>query len=248
LGQQGAAVRGMSPCSSYFAGSLALALGPSSVWVSCETSTFLRCSLVDFAAPVYISELAPPKLRGLFVTLTGVNLMIGQALASYMGLAFYSVGTNSSQWRGPMGVQLVFPLLSLVTIYWLPESPRWLLMKGKEDSARRVVVTLHGRDVAAQEFASAEFYQMSKQAEFDRALDSSWKACATRPSYRKRFEICCLYGAITQSTGLLVISAYGSVLYGTLGYGAREQILFQCGYITVAVVFNIIGKAPCMHF
>ncbi|KAK5311248.1 hypothetical protein LTR93_011784 [Exophiala xenobiotica] len=82
---------------------------------------------------------------------------------------------------------------------------------------------------------------MSKQAEFHRGFDSSWKACVTRPSYRKRFEVCCLYRAVTQSTGLLVISAYGSVLHGTLGYGARKRIVFQCGYITVAVVFNIIG-------
>jgi MFS family permease len=197
----------------------------------------------NFIAPVYIAELAPPSLRGLFVTLTGVQLMVGQALASFMGLAFFSPkAVGSSQWRGPMGIQILFPVLTLAIVYWLPESPRWLLMQARIENAREVVMSLHGKDTAAQEFASAEFYQMSKQAEFDRTLDSSWKACFSRPSYRKRFEICCMYGWITQCTGLLVISAYGSVLYGNLGYGPREQILFQCGYLIVAVVFNILGE------
>jgi len=193
-------------------------------------------------APVYISELAPPKLRGLFVGLTGVLMMFGQAIASWMGLAFFSAGANTSlQWRGPLGIQIVFPAATLAVIYWLPESPRWNLMKAKVDAARKVVMSLHSQDAASQEFAAAEFYQMSRQAEFDRTLDSSWKTCFTKPSYRKRFEICCLYGAISQSTGLLVIASYGSVLYSTLGYSAREQIIFQCGYITVGAIINIIG-------
>jgi MFS family permease len=194
-------------------------------------------------APVYISELAPPKLRGLFVGLTGVLMMFGQAIASWMGLAFFSVGASSSlQWRGPLGIQIVFPAATLAVIYWLPESPRWNLMKNNTEAARKVVMSLHGQDTASQEFAMAEFYQMSRQAEFDRTLDSSWKACITKPSYRRRFEICCLYGAISQSTGLLVITSYGSVLYGTLGYSAKDQIIFQCGYITVGAVINILGR------
>ena len=168
--------------------------------------------------------------------------MLGQALASYMGLAFYSVqSAAAAQWRGPLGIQILFPAISLTVVYWLPESPRWYLMQGKIDEAKKVVMSLHGRSTESQDFASAEFYQMSQQAEFDRTLDNSWRACVTKPSYRRRFEICCLYGAISQSTGLLVISAYGSVLYGTLGYDARDQIIFQCGYITVGVVFNILG-------
>ncbi|KAH7124478.1 general substrate transporter [Dactylonectria macrodidyma] len=193
-------------------------------------------------SPVYISELAPPKLRGLFVGLTGVILMLGQAIASYMGLAFFSIQNGSSiQWRGPLGIQAIFPLISLVVAKWLPESPRWCLMNDQVERARNIVTGLHGKDEAAQDFALAEFYQMHKQAEFDRTLDASWWKCLRTPSYRRRFEMCCIYGFITQSTGLLVISAYGSALYGSLGYGAREQILFQCGYLTAAVVFNILG-------
>lgn len=169
--------------------------------------------------------------------------MLGQALASYMGLAFFSIGGSGSiQWRGPLGIQAIFPLISLATVYWLPESPRWLLMRDQAEKAETVVLNLHCSTPAMKDYAIAEFFQMRTQSEFERTLDASWYICLTKPSYRKRFVMCCLYGAISQSTGLLVISAYGSVLYGSLGYDAHDQILFQCGYITVGVVFNILGK------
>lgn len=181
--------------------------------------------------------------------MTGVYLMLGQAIASYMGLAFFSIQNDSSiQWRGPLGVQILFPLISCSMAYWLPETPRWYLMQNRIEEARAIATGLHSKDEAAQDFARAEFYQMQKQAEFDRSLDSSWRTCFTRPSYRKRFEICCIYGFITQCTGLLVLSAYGSVLYGTLGYDAREQIIFQCGYGTVSVVANAFGESAYSLF
>lgn len=102
-----------------------------------------------------------------------------------MGLAFFSAGVNTSlQWRGPLGIQIVFPAATLLVIYWLPESPRWNLMKNNVEAARKIVMSLHGQDAGSQEFATAEFYQKSRQAEFDRTLDNSWKTCFTKPSSR----------------------------------------------------------------
>lgn len=174
--------------------------------------------------------------------LTGVILMLGQAIAAYMGLAFFGVGSSTSvQWRGPLAVSMVFPLVSLLVVVFVPESPRWYLMHGRESEARKIVMGLHGKEEEDQDFATAEFFQMQKQAEFDRTKDSSWRMCMTKPSYRRRFEICGLYGAFTQTTGLLVIATSGPVLYSTLGYDARQQIVFQCGYLTMGVVMAAVG-------
>ena len=102
--------------------------------------------------------------------------MVGQALASYMGLAFFSVQNNPAlNWRGPLGIQILFPSIALVSTFFLPESPRWLLMHDQVEKASEVVKKLHGSDTKSQEFAMAEFHQMSKQAEYDRTLDSSWR-------------------------------------------------------------------------
>lgn len=93
--------------------------------------------------PVYCAELAPPKLRGFFVGMNGMGITLGYSLASYMGLAFYYAKDPSTQWRGPLGLALIFPVIQLIVICFAPESPRFLLMRGRVEEAREVVMSIH---------------------------------------------------------------------------------------------------------
>lgn len=131
--------------------------------------------LLTYTAPVYSAELAPPDLRGLMVGMNGVNIALGYALASYMGLAFFYSNDPVTQWRAPLGIALIWPFMMVVVVLIAPESPRWLLMKGKVEKAREVVFKLHSiKSDPENEFARAEFYQMSKQAEYDRQHEVGW--------------------------------------------------------------------------
>lgn len=115
---------------------------------------------------MYSTELAPPKLRGFFVGLNGVFIATGYALATYMGMFFYYAPYGQAQWRGPFGIGLVFSAMMLVIVFlpFVPESPRFLLMRGRVEEAREVTMKLHTmKGDPDQEFARAEFYQMSKQ-------------------------------------------------------------------------------------
>jgi len=126
-------------------------------------------------APVYSAELAPPELRGFFVGMNGVNIALGYGLASYMGMAFYFVKDPVTQWRAPLGLALIWPLMMLIITFFTPESPRWLLMQGKVEKAREIVYKLHTiKSDPDQEFARGEFYQMHKQSELDRTLNPGW--------------------------------------------------------------------------
>jgi MFS family permease len=104
-----------------------------------------------------------------------VNIALGYGLASYFGMAFYYAKVPAATWRGPLGLALVWPILMLVILPFIPESPRFLLMKGRVEEAREVVLKLHqipGDE--DNEFARGEFYQMSKQAEYDRSTKVTW--------------------------------------------------------------------------
>jgi MFS family permease len=200
---------------------------------------------VDFSqAPVYTAELAPPKLRGFFVGMNGMGITIGYSLASYMGLAFYYVQNDpAAQWRGPLGLALIFPAIQLLVILWAPESPRYLLMKGRVEEARKIVMDLHQvPGDPDQEYARGEFYQMQKQAEFDRSLSPTYKAMFFKKSYRKRTILACGFAFIGQSTAVLVINNYGPTLYAALGYGTLDQLKLQCGWITMGTPANLLGK------
>ena len=74
--------------------------------------------------PAYSAELAPADLRGLMVGLNGVTIALGYGLASYMGLAFYYTEDPTSQWRTPLGIALIWPIMMIVVTFMVPESPR----------------------------------------------------------------------------------------------------------------------------
>ncbi len=160
--------------------------------------------------PVYTSELAPPALRGLFVGMDGLGIAMGYALATYMGLAFYHSTDSSTQWRGPYGVGLLFTALPLfVALFVAPESPRWLLMAGRADEAKKVVRDLHQlsrhhhHHDDDHHFAMVEFYQMQRQIEYDRTMNATYWQMFRKPSYRKRVIMTVGYAILGQSTAIL---------------------------------------------
>ena len=127
------------------------------------------------AIPVYATELAPAGLRGFFVGLDGFMVGVGYSIASYMGLAFYSVSNPSTQWRGPLGIALIWPAMMIIIMVIVPESPRWLLMNNKVETARTIIMDLHSdKRHSDLSYARGEFYQMQKQIEADRTLPSGW--------------------------------------------------------------------------
>jgi len=180
-----------------------------------ERRTGLRIS----TAPTYSAELAPPGLRGLMVGLNGINIALGYALASCMGMAFFFASNPATKWRGPLGMALVWPFMMLFVTLLIPESPRFLLMKGRVEEARAIVYRLHAlKNDPDSEFAHAEFYQMQKQTELDRTLEPGWLAMFTKKGYRRRTALAVGFAFVGQSTGVLVINNYGPTLYATLGY------------------------------
>lgn len=130
-----------------------------------------------------------------------------------MGIAFYYCNSKSN-WRGPIAIGNFFPCYLLLVAWVSPESPRFLLMNDDPDEAWKIVGSLHAdKPDPDQTFARGEFYQMQKQAEFDRSMDSRWITLFTKKSYRKRLILSAGFACIGQSTGVLVISNYVSDVF-----------------------------------
>ncbi|KAF8212868.1 general substrate transporter [Mycena galopus ATCC 62051] len=199
--------------------------------------------------PIYTSEMSPPALRGLFSGMNGIHIALGYALASYMGLAFYFAKDPATQWRGCLGIGLLCPAVMLVITYFIPESPRWLLMKGRVEEARSTVLILHSSKAdPEQEFACQEFSQMKTQADLDKTLNPSWSEMVRRASYRKRVLIAAGFAIIGQSTAVLVINNYGQTLYKSLGFDTKDQLALQCGWLTVSIFGNFFGAVVLDYF
>ncbi|KAJ6606815.1 general substrate transporter [Mycena sp. CBHHK59/15] len=93
--------------------------------------------------PLYNGETAPKALRGTFLVLYQLQIIIGLFLSYVLDLATHTI-KNSASWRVPVGLQLLWGLGLLSGIFFLPESPRHLLGIGRTEETRRVVAELNG--------------------------------------------------------------------------------------------------------
>ncbi|XP_057429767.1 probable inositol transporter 2 [Lotus japonicus] len=96
----------------------------------------LGVGMASMASPLYISEASPTRVRGALVSLNGFLITGGQFLSYVINLAFTSApGT----WRWMLGVAAVPALTQIILMLMLPESPRWLFRKGKEEQAKEIL-------------------------------------------------------------------------------------------------------------
>nr|UJH94542.1 Stl1.3 [Starmerella bombicola] len=81
--------------------------------------------------PVWQSECAKPERRGPLVMIAGALISCGIMISYWIDFGFFFVKHNSASWRFPLAFQIVFPLVIYPFIMYLPESPRWLIKKGR---------------------------------------------------------------------------------------------------------------------
>ncbi|KAK0272167.1 hypothetical protein LTR57_003205 [Friedmanniomyces endolithicus] len=162
--------------------------------------------------PILMNEIVPVSLRGALVDVHGVMLVLGYTIQGWVGFGFFFWNGGANTWRPPMALTMVWPLILLVGLPFLPESPRWLCMQGRDAEAEQILIKLH-RDPRDPEnvVAAAEFYQIQKQMQIDRTLGSSWLHIIRKPSYRKRALLAIGTCGIVQCSGVLVINSRSPV-------------------------------------
>ena len=187
--------------------------------------------VLSMVVPMWITECVPPEVRGAFSQLHGSAVDLGYFLASYIGVAFYRhVREGNNAWRGPQALGCLFCIPLLAGLYWIPESPRYLLLKGKEAGATAVIRRFHtAKNDTEHRFADVELYQMRKQIELDRTLPSSWLDMVRKPTYRKRFIMAIFVTFTIQATGSQVLAIYATLIYTNLGFGPEKVLLLQAG-------------------
>ncbi|OAP57496.1 hypothetical protein AYL99_08234 [Fonsecaea erecta] len=193
--------------------------------------------------PLYQSEVAPTKLRGLLVGMHGVLICIGYGSASWIGLGFYFLRGTNSQWRWPLAIQCLPPLFLAIGVLFVPESPRWLLIQDRQSEAfqnfRKVQDSGEGpeHEMAIEQ----EFRLLAAQVAHEMKHEVPLKDFFLVPSLRKRCVVGFLTLAAAQGTGTLVINNYGPLLYSNLGYGTVLQLVIQSAWISSCIPGNLFN-------
>ena len=98
-------------------------------------------------APVYIAEIAPPKLRGSLVSFNQLNIVIGISVAYFSNYFLVDLGQES--WRWMLGVEAIPALIYFMALFTVPKSPRWLIQKVNNVAlARKILVRIGGEEYA----------------------------------------------------------------------------------------------------
>ncbi|EXJ75024.1 uncharacterized protein A1O5_01720 [Cladophialophora psammophila CBS 110553] len=195
------------------------------------------------AVPLLMSEIAPVQMRGALIDIHASMFSGGYAIQAWIGFGFYWWTSESSNaWRPPIAIQCFWPLILLVGLFFVPESPRWLMMQDRASEAKEILLKLHLDPTDPNnDAAHAEFYQIQKQIAIDKTLGNTWWHILKKPSYRKRALIGCGITVMTPFSGIYVINVYGPTLYRLLQYSTTKALLFPSLWSTFNFVCNVIA-------
>ncbi len=198
--------------------------------------------IVSVAVPLYITEIVPAKDRGKYVTFFQLFLTLGIVLAYGVDLVF----TPSGNWRAMFAVVLIPATILLLGIFRLPETPRWLLAKQREEEAYAVL----SRTQAAEEVESiAEEIRRNL-----RETKASWTELFSKRQARPLW-IAIGIAVFNQMTGINCFLQYAPSLLKTAGLGSNMTVMLGSGGIglinflcTAVAIFFVdrIGRRPIL--
>ncbi|KIM97589.1 hypothetical protein OIDMADRAFT_44281 [Oidiodendron maius Zn] len=206
--------------------------------------TGLAAGQTMVAMPTYFSEVSPPKSRGLMAGAHGSGINVGYAIAGWVGFGCFFESTSSFGWRFPNAVLALWGLCLLAGSFFVPESPRWLVSKGQDEKALKILCKLHHdpADVEDQ-FAHRELRFIKSQLEVDLTLitqHGQWQLF-TMPTYRRRSILGFVLMMGGQNIGVLVINNYNTLLYESLGLSNMQALVVGAAYNTWAAFANMGG-------
>ncbi|ORY56343.1 general substrate transporter [Pseudomassariella vexata] len=184
--------------------------------------------------PVWLSETSGAKNRGQQVVLTGAFLCLGYLLEAWIDLAFFEFKTGPVTWRPPIAIATIFSIILMSTIYLLPESPRWLVMKGRSDEARAVVSAFRGLPIDSMEVtAEVTGIEHSLEETCGNAAKLSDLLTMGDEKLAYRFGLCILLQFYQQMSGSNLISTYASILFqNNLGMSSELSRVLTGGALT----------------
>ncbi|KAL3460075.1 general substrate transporter [Aspergillus heterothallicus] len=175
--------------------------------------------------PMYAAELSEPKWRATLSGLLQWMLSWGFLVAQWLGYGC-SFSSNEFSWRFPLAFQNIPGIILVAGIWFLDESPRWLMEKDRHDEAKAVLSRLRN----APEIVELEFREIRDVIVADRAAgNTSWKTILTKPSWRKRLILGCGVQAFGPLSGINVINYYGPRIYEILGIDNNQTQLLIIG-------------------
>jgi len=227
----------------FVAGSLFSAAAPNvEVLLVSRVLLGLAVGVASYTAPLYLSEIAPEKIRGSMISMYQLMITIG-ILGAYLSDTAFSY---SGAWRWMLGVIIIPALLLLVGVIFLPDSPRWFAAKRRFVDAERVLLRL--RDTSAEAKRELDEIRESLQVK-----QSGWALFKENSNFRravflgvlpKIFELAGYTNTTEQMWGTVIVGLTNVlatfIAIGLVDRWGRKPTLIL-GFIVMAVGMGVLG-------
>jgi len=175
----------------------------------------LAVGAVSVLSPMYVAEVAPPKIRGTLITIYQLAITLGILVSYLVNFALHEVENN---WRWMFATGLLPSIIFFVGLIFIPESPRWLVKAGFKEKARLVLERIGGTA-----FATAEI------SDIENSLKDAGKGSALKmlfaPPYRKVIILGLLLAVLVQVSGINTVVDYAPKILMAAGLEIRNALL-----------------------
>ncbi|KAK7204386.1 sugar transporter [Myxozyma melibiosi] len=195
-------------------------------------------------APLTIAELAYPTHRGRATSLYNCCYYLGSLIAAWV--IYGTRHLNDWAWRTPTLLQCGIPCLLLIPTLLLPQSPRWLISRGRHQDARAVLVKYHAGGDESSVLVDFEMEEISRTLELEKyaAKNGSWSLLWKTPGNRHRLFISITLGVFAQWNGVGVVSYYLSIVLNSVGITSVTKQTLINGFLQlwnlICAVFSAV--------
>src|SRR5579871_4610244 len=218
----------------YFVGAVGSGLAPNvAVFIISRVIGGLGIGISTVVAPMYISEIAPPKQRGRLAGMFQFNIVFGILIAFVSNALLAGVGENA--WRWMLGVAAFPSLLYALFCLGLPESPRWLLTKKGDRDAALQVLQRSQPDVPKEQIV----------AEADEIVAASTEQVSSGHFWTRRLRkpilLAFLIAFFNQMSGINAILYFAPRIFELTGLAKKAALLQSIGIGVTNLVFTFVG-------
>jgi len=198
-------------------------------------------------APMYIAEIAPAAIRGRMVSFNQLNIVVGISAAFFTNYLILRLGQSNIawaealrlgewNWRWMLGVEALPATFYFLALFAVPESPRWLLMNGKDEGARRVFERVSDSVQAEANVRAVKASLHAEQSQGRATLRELF-----RPAMRLVLVIGVLVAILQQITGINSVFFYAPMIFEQSGIGTDASFLQAVLVGLVNLVFTVLA-------
>ncbi|KFZ09049.1 hypothetical protein V502_08982 [Pseudogymnoascus sp. VKM F-4520 (FW-2644)] len=200
----------------------------------------IAVGLLSAIVPMYCSEIAEASYRGALSGLLQFMLSWGFFAAQWIGYGC-NYSSTAFQWRFPLAFQVVPGLALAGGIWFLQESPRWLMEKDRHDEAREALRLLHGNG-HNEEYLELEYREIHDTIVAEKQVSvRSWGGMISKPAWRRRLALGMGIQAFGQLSGINVVNYYGVPIYKLLGIDTRTSLMIIGISGSLSIVYCAFG-------